>query len=90
MVNDFQNDNAHISTVFLLRLIRGRGLVIQHLIRVTHKGTGTLHVLALLPNENYVCDCCMGMNLGLPCRHYFAVLSTMKTLKFHLGVVRQR
>ncbi|KAF8906964.1 hypothetical protein CPB84DRAFT_1639790, partial [Gymnopilus junonius] len=87
MINNFQNDNSHISTVFLLRLIRGRGLTVQHLIRVMHKGTHSLHIVTLLPDGNYVCDCCMGMNLGLPCRHYFAVLSTIKTLKFNLGII---
>jgi hypothetical protein len=75
-MNNFKNDNSHISTVFLLRLIRGRALTIKHLIEVTHIGTNALHIVALLPDDSYVCDCCMGMNLGLPCRHY---LLNMKT-----------
>lgn len=93
MINNFQNDNSHISTVFLLRLIRGRGLTIKHLIEVMHIGTNALHIVTLLPDDSYVtyvCDCCMGMNLGLPCRHYFQVLSAIKTLKFNLGVIRAR
>jgi hypothetical protein len=90
MMNSFENDNSHISTVFLLRLIRGRALTIKHLVEVTHIGTNALHIVALLPDGSYVCDCCMGMNLGLPCRHYFQVLSAIKTLKFNLGVIRAR
>ena len=50
MMNNFQNDNSHISTVFMLRLIRGRGLTIKHLIEVTHIGTNALHIVALLPD----------------------------------------
>ena len=90
MMNNFQNDNSHISTVFLLRLIHGQGLTIKHLIEVTHIGTNALHIVALLPDDSYICDCCMGMNLGLPCRHYFQVLSAIKILKFNLGVIRAR
>ena len=47
-----------------------------------------LCIVALLPDDSYVCDCGMGMNLGLPCHHYFQVLSAIKTLKFNLGVIR--
>lgn len=90
MINDFRNDNSHISTIFLLRLIRGRGLTVEHLVRVTHIGTDALHIVVLLREGGYVCDCCMGMNLGLPCRHYFQVLSTIPTLRFNLGMIRAR
>ncbi|KDR79616.1 hypothetical protein GALMADRAFT_63504 [Galerina marginata CBS 339.88] len=90
MMNSFRNDNSHISTVFMLRLIRGRGLKIKHLVEVTHIGTNALHIVALLPDDNYICDCCMGMSSGLPCRHYFQVLSAIQTLKFNLGIIRPR
>ncbi|KAF8959345.1 hypothetical protein BDZ97DRAFT_1667355, partial [Flammula alnicola] len=90
MLNTFENDNSHISTKWLLRLIKGRGLRVEHLLCITHDGTDAFHMLAILPNDNYVCDCCMGMNLGIPCRHYFRALSAMKNLRFNIGVIRPR
>jgi hypothetical protein len=90
MINRFENDKIYISTKWLLRLVAGRGLQVEHLLRVTHKGTGAMHMVAILQNNQYVCDCCMGLNLGVPCRHYFQVLSIMKSLQFNLGVVRPR
>jgi hypothetical protein len=53
-------------------------------------GTKALHMVTILNDENYICDCCMGLNLGLPCHHYFQVLNVMNTLKFNLGVIRQQ
>ena len=50
----------------------------------------TLHIVALLSDNNYICNCCMGMDLGLPCLQYFQVLSTITTLKLNLGVVHAR
>jgi hypothetical protein len=90
MINSFKNDEAYISTKWLLRLITSRGLEIQHLLKIVNRGTKTTHFLAILPNDMYLCDCCMGMNLGIPCRHYFQVLTRMPTLSFHIGLVRAR
>ncbi|KAJ8588723.1 hypothetical protein M405DRAFT_739760 [Rhizopogon salebrosus TDB-379] len=90
MINNFKNDEAYISTKWLLRLITSRGLEIQHLLKIVNRGTKTTHFLAILPNDRYLCDCCMGMNLGIPCRHYFQVLTKMSTLSFHIGLVRAR
>jgi hypothetical protein len=88
MVNRFENDTSYIGTAWLLRLAQGRGLQVQHLLRITHLGHGTTHILAVLPDNQYVCDCCMGMNLGIPCRHYFQALSVVTNLQFIIGVVR--
>ncbi|KAF8914327.1 hypothetical protein CPB84DRAFT_81962 [Gymnopilus junonius] len=91
MINDFTNDSAYISTRFLLRLIQNRGLRVKQLLKITRIGaSSTPHCLALLDNGNYLCDCCMGTNLGIPCRHYFVALSSVKGLKFHLGLIRSR
>jgi hypothetical protein len=90
MVNRFENDTSYIGTAWLLRLAQGRGLQIQHLLRITHLGHGTTHILAILPDNQYVCDCCMGMNIGIPCRHYFQALSVVTNLHFIIGVVRAR
>lgn len=92
MLSQFKNDNAFISTKWLLRLINGRGLQVIYLLRITHLGTSATHYLAVLPDNRYVCDCCMGMNLGIPCRHYFQALTVVKAkgLQFHIGLVRAR
>lgn len=62
----------------------------EHLLRIKNVGTTSTHFLAILPNGEYICDCCMGINLGVPCRHYFQVLLKMLTLQFHIGLVRPR
>lgn len=90
MMNNFKNDEAYISTKWLLRLINSRGLEIQHLLKIVNRGTKTTHFLAILQNDSYLCDCCMGMNLGIPCRHYFQALTRMPALSFHIGLVRAR
>lgn len=90
MVNSFKNDNAHISIKWLLSLITGRGLNVQHLLRITHLATSATHYLVLLADGQYSCDCCMGLSLGVPCRHYFQALTSVKGLTFHLNLVRPR
>lgn len=50
----------------------------------------TSHILAILPNDRYMCDCCMGINLGIPCRHFFQAWTTFVGLPFHIGLIRQR
>lgn len=91
MLNEFKNDNAAISTKWLLRLIQGRGLHVKHLFRVTHlNGLGNAHYLALLQDGRYACDCCMGTNLGIPCRHYFQVLTRFPGMRFNVGLIRAR
>ncbi|KAH7903945.1 hypothetical protein BJ138DRAFT_1167358 [Hygrophoropsis aurantiaca] len=90
MSNSFKNDNAHISTKWLLRLTTSRGLQVQHLLKIVHQGTNATHYLALLPDNRFVCDCCMGMNLGIPCRHYFKAFLKVDGLAFHIGLIRSR
>ncbi|KIJ91596.1 hypothetical protein K443DRAFT_114811 [Laccaria amethystina LaAM-08-1] len=90
MVNPFTNDAAYISTKWLLRLTLQRGLRVRHLLCVKRMGTNTKHYLAVLSDGCYVCDCCMGLNLGLPCRHFFQVMLKMESLQFHIGLVRAR
>lgn len=91
MISDFTNDSAYISTHWLLRMIIGRGHRVQHLLKISRMGTvRTTHSLAILNDGLYLCDCCMGVMLGIPCRHYFQALTVVKGLKFHLAVVRPR
>jgi hypothetical protein len=97
MFNNFSNDNACISAKWLLRQIHSRGLTIEHLLRIRRRGVnaqgnaiGQAHILVILPGGGYVCDCCMGLNLGIPCRHYFQALSVMKGLRFSISLIRPR
>lgn len=90
MINNYSNDKAYISTKWLLRLITGRGLQVTHLLKIKHLGTGAVHILALLSDGRYICDCLMGINLGIPCRHFFRALIDAKSLQFHIGMIRAR
>ncbi|KAK6991623.1 hypothetical protein R3P38DRAFT_2543418, partial [Favolaschia claudopus] len=58
--NNFQNDNAYIGTRFLLRLVQNQGLVPTHVLKITHLRTEAAHIVVLLPDGRYMCDCCMG------------------------------
>jgi hypothetical protein len=82
MVNEFTNEDAYISTRWLLRLTNGRGLQVRHLLRIVHQGTNKAHILAIVDNHTYVCDCAMGMSLGIPCRHYFQAFNGLQYATF--------
>lgn len=55
MINRFENGKVYISTKWLLRLVASLGLQVKHLLRVTHtgKGTGAMHMVAILPSNQY-------------------------------------
>ncbi|KAJ6610536.1 hypothetical protein B0H10DRAFT_1803648 [Mycena sp. CBHHK59/15] len=89
-MNDFTNDGAYLETRWLLQLVQNQGLVPAHLIKITHMSTGVNHIIAILPDGRYICDCCMGLNLGLVCRHYFAAWLKMPGLPFHISLIRAR
>ncbi|KAF5350515.1 hypothetical protein D9756_008535 [Leucocoprinus leucothites] len=90
LMNPFTNDRAHISTTWLFNLINNLKLRIHQLFKVTHQATGAAHYLVRLTDDRCICDCCMGMNLGVPCRHFFNAWVRIKGLPFHLGLVRAR
>jgi hypothetical protein len=90
MVNTFANNDTYISTKWLLQLLAGHGLHVEQLLRIIHLSGGQPHYLALLGDGRYVCDCCMGINLGIPCRHYFQALTTVPGLRFSVALVRSR
>lgn len=48
MMNNFENDDAYVSTRWLLQLITGRGLVIEHVLRIVHTATEKSHHIANL------------------------------------------
>ncbi|KIJ40588.1 hypothetical protein M422DRAFT_60564 [Sphaerobolus stellatus SS14] len=86
MHDTFSNDNRCISSDWLFRIIHDRGLQIQEVFHVVHMSSGTSHMLAVLDQEYgaYICDCCMGCNLGILCRHFFAVWVNVQDTVFHL------
>ncbi|KAJ7602402.1 hypothetical protein DFH06DRAFT_1070481 [Mycena polygramma] len=90
MFNTFENDSAYMSTRWLLRQLRDRGLVPIYLVRVTHKTSGTVHIIAIFPDGRYLCDCCMGSNLGIVCCHFFLAWTKMDGLPFHVSSIRAR
>ncbi|KAJ7696331.1 hypothetical protein B0H14DRAFT_2418532 [Mycena olivaceomarginata] len=90
MINTFEDDRAYISAKWLMNLIRQRGLHVKHLIRVVHRATSAAHYVVLLRDGRYLCNCCMDTNLGLTCRHFFALWVTIHDLPFHLSLIRAR
>ncbi len=86
----FQNDNTYISTQFLLRLITGRGYCVKYLFQIEPIATNATHILPVLTDGRYICDCCMVMNLGVPCRHFWCTMTHVQSLGFHIGMVRRR
>ncbi|KAJ7026264.1 hypothetical protein C8F04DRAFT_919706, partial [Mycena alexandri] len=87
MLNTFENDEAYIGTRWLLRLVNEKGLVPQHLLKITHIRSGTAHVIAIFEDGRYICDCCMGLNVGVVCRHYFLAWTKMVGLPFHISLI---
>jgi hypothetical protein len=90
LVNTFTNDTARISAAWLIDLIIARGLTISKVYTVIHNGTGTRHLVVQVSGDQYLCDCCMGTNLGIPCRHFFAVFHRVPGTRFRLASVQPR
>ncbi|KAH6874625.1 hypothetical protein BKA70DRAFT_1480019 [Coprinopsis sp. MPI-PUGE-AT-0042] len=92
MFNNFSNDCAYISTKWLLRQTLERGNIVEQLYNVK-RGVGEAtveHVVAALRGGSYVCDCMMGVNLGIPCRHFYAILRRNQNMALSLGHFRRR
>ncbi|KAJ7652321.1 hypothetical protein B0H17DRAFT_1163664 [Mycena rosella] len=90
MLNTYENDNAYIGTGWLLRLVNDKGLVLKHLLKITHIRSGATHIIAIFEDGRYICDCCMGLNLGIVCCHYFLAWMKMVRLPFHISLIRAR
>ncbi|EPQ55885.1 hypothetical protein GLOTRDRAFT_40967, partial [Gloeophyllum trabeum ATCC 11539] len=88
--NNFSNDFAHISVNWLLQQAITNGLKVQHILQIIYLGPSAMHYLLLLTDGRYICDCAMGLSLGLPCRHFFQALVKFKGLIFHISLVWAR
>ncbi|KAJ6560632.1 hypothetical protein DFH09DRAFT_1083506 [Mycena vulgaris] len=51
---------------------------------------GSVHQLAVLPDGRYICNCCMPLNLGIPCQHYFHAWIDVQGLPFHISLIQPR
>ena len=81
----------HISAQYLLELIAERQWTCVEIFEVKHYATTLSHYVAILDTNHPVCDCMMGINLGIPCHHFYAVLRySSSSAQFHLGLFNQR
>ncbi|KAF9058962.1 hypothetical protein BDP27DRAFT_1201345, partial [Rhodocollybia butyracea] len=85
--NDFTNDKAYISTRWIIRLVLKQKLQIRHIFRVKRLAGITTHYLVVLKDGRAICDCCMQLNLGIPCRHYFQIFTKVEGLTFSIGMI---
>lgn len=90
MINEHKNDGEYIALPWLIHQVTERRLDVRFIICVTLRGTTAQHIVLILSHDRHICDCCMGVNLGIPCRHYFAALAVMVGMRFHLSAVRSR
>ncbi|KAJ6596206.1 hypothetical protein DFH09DRAFT_1272743, partial [Mycena vulgaris] len=77
-----------MGTRFLLGLVREKVLAPSHLLKIKHTESGATHIIAPFPDGRYLCDCCMGTNLGVVCRHYFIAWVRVPGLPFHISLIR--
>ena len=91
LLNTFSEDTIHISLRHLLQVISKHGWTCTKVFNVTQYATDASHYLAILNTGHPICDCMMGTNLGLPCRHFYSILrATNSTVQFHLGLFNRR
>ncbi|KAJ7277044.1 hypothetical protein C8J57DRAFT_1061554, partial [Mycena rebaudengoi] len=90
MINIFENDRANVSVNWLIEQVTKRGLIVRHLLRVKHTATSALYYIVVLPDGRYLCNCCMPLNIGIPCRHYFRIWIDVQGLPFHISLIRPR
>jgi hypothetical protein len=70
LLNPFSEDTIHISVRHLLQVVAKRGWSCAAVFHVMHYATNASHYVAILDTGHPICDCMMGTNLGLPCRHF--------------------
>ncbi|KIO19278.1 hypothetical protein M407DRAFT_82992 [Tulasnella calospora MUT 4182] len=65
------SDSAYVSLPWLLHQLITLHLAgsLKHLVKVVFSGSTTKseHSVIILDDYRYLCDCCMGSNLGVPC-----------------------
>ncbi|KZV97733.1 hypothetical protein EXIGLDRAFT_607625, partial [Exidia glandulosa HHB12029] len=89
-VDPFSSDALYLSTQYLLEVISSQKLTVTHLFAVSHTASKATHTVAIIDPLCHVCDCMMLTNLGIPCRHFFAVWQRVQGMQFHIGLIRKR
>ncbi len=92
------DDDIKLSTKYLLHLIATRGWLCSGSFKIAYYASESIHFIAVLDTGHTLCDCMMGINLGIPCHHYYALLRYSRLTReqgssavvFHLGVFNQR
>jgi hypothetical protein len=91
LLNSFSEDTIHVSVRHLLQVVAKHGWSCATVFHVMHYATNVSHYVAILDTGHPICDCMMGTNLGLPCRHFYSVLrASSATVQFHLGLFNRR
>jgi hypothetical protein len=89
LLNSFNDDDKAVSIRHLLELLHLRGWPIRQLYRVSRYNSSVRHYVVVLESGHILCDCMMGTNLGIPCRHTFAVFYTSPVI-FHISLYNSR
>lgn len=74
---------------YLLELVQERKWTLRRLYKVSQYGSAVRHYVSMLESGHFVCDCMMGTNLGIPCRHIFTIL-VMTQATFHISMYNRR
>ncbi len=98
LLNMFKDDDIKLSTKYLLHLIATCRWLCSGLFKIAYYTSESIHFIAVLDTEHTSYDCMMGINLGIPCHHYYALLCYSQLTReqgssavvFHLGLFNQR
>lgn len=89
-LNTFSNDTIGLSAQYLVDLIHAQDHQVSRLFKVSRYDSDVVHFIVVLDGGQFVCDCMMAINLGIPCRHYYAILYMASRISFHIGLLNPR
>ncbi|KAK0438683.1 uncharacterized protein EV420DRAFT_1279936, partial [Desarmillaria tabescens] len=81
LLNTFEDDNIKLSTKYLLCFIATHGWLCSGLFKIAYYASESIHFIAVLDMEHTLCDCIIGINLGIPCCYYYALLHYFRLTK---------
>ncbi|KAE9386417.1 hypothetical protein BT96DRAFT_839265, partial [Gymnopus androsaceus JB14] len=58
-----------------------------HILQVKRLNGIATHYVIVHTDGCVICNCCMGLNLGIPCRHYFQLFQKVEGLTFSIGMI---
>ncbi|KIY60829.1 hypothetical protein CYLTODRAFT_322716, partial [Cylindrobasidium torrendii FP15055 ss-10] len=80
----FTDDNVFVGTPHLFSHISQYNLHILNMFKVWHRGYPAEHYVIIFADGQFVCDCAMPMNLGIPCHHLYAIWTHVSAVRFNL------